>query len=164
VFFNDSERLTYARPQGPVDPRSGVICLPNNFDFGPERSLGEGVLRATCLANYDYWAELPEEAYRAEKRAWFPQVQGSACRFLPPAAESDVAAATAATDMFTPRTVHRFTGRLNGAIYGSPDKSLDGSTALSNLHLCGADQGLVGIVGTMLSGIQVANDRILRKA
>ncbi|HEX3728626.1 MAG TPA: phytoene dehydrogenase, partial [Opitutaceae bacterium] len=147
-----------------VDPRSGVICLPNNFDFGPERSLGEGVLRATCLANYDRWSGLSEEAYRAEKQAWFPKVQGSACRFLPAVPEAGLAAATVATDMFTPRTVRRFTGRRNGAIYGSPDKSLDGSTALSNLHLCGADQGLVGIVGAMLSGIAVANDRILLKA
>ncbi len=164
VFFNDSERLDYARPEAPVDPRSGVICLPNNFDFGEGRALPEGVLRATCLANYDRWAGLPEGAYQAQKRAWFPRVQGSACRFLPPVAESELAAATIATDMFTPRTVNRFTGRRNGAIYGSPDKSLDGSTSLSNLHLCGADQGLVGIVGAMLSGITVANDRILRKA
>jgi phytoene dehydrogenase-like protein len=163
VFFNDSPRLDYARPDGQVDVRSGVICIPNNYDFGPDRRLPEGQLRATCLANYDRWAGLPEEAYRADKARWYPAIQESARRFLPPADPAAVSAATVATDMFTPRTVNRFTGRLNGAIYGSAAKSLDGRTALSNLHLCGTDQGLLGIVGSMLSGVTMANRYLLQK-
>lgn len=162
VFFNDSERLEYARPEGQVDLRSGVLCLPNNFEFGPGRSLPEGILRATCLANYERWAGLPEEQYRADKRRWFEAIQGSARRFLPEVADARLAEATVATDMFTPRTVERFTGRRGGAIYGSPLKSPSGRTALSNLHLCGADQGQVGIVGALLSGISMANDHVLR--
>jgi len=164
VFFNDSERLDYARPDGQVDVRSGVICIPNNFVSAPGPGLPDGVLRATCLANYDRWAHLPEETYRADKARWYGAIQASIRRFLPPADEAAVAAATVATDMFTPRTVTKFTGRLNGAIYGSAVKSLDGRTALANVHLCGTDQGLIGIVGAMLSGIAMANDRILRPA
>jgi phytoene dehydrogenase-like protein len=62
VFFNDSARFTYARPdEAQVDTRSGVICLPNNFDYGPDRHLPEGIFRVTCLANYDRWATLPQE-------------------------------------------------------------------------------------------------------
>ncbi len=163
VFFNDSDRLHYGRPEGQVDVRSGVICIPNNFDFGPDRKLPEGLVRATCLANYDRWAGLPEEEYRADKRRWYGKVLTSARRFLPPAEEAALSAATVATDMFTPRTVTRFTGRLQGAIYGSAAKVLDGRTSLSNLHLCGADQGLVGIVGAMLSGITMANRHVLQK-
>ena len=34
IFFNDSPRFDYARPSDAVDPRSGVICIPNNFDYG----------------------------------------------------------------------------------------------------------------------------------
>jgi phytoene dehydrogenase-like protein len=164
VFFNDSDRLTYARPEGQVDVRSGVVCFPNNFDHGPGQRLPDGVVRATCLANYDRWASQPEEAYRADKARWYAAIQASIRRFLPPVDEAALAAATVATDMFTPRTVAKFTGRLNGAIYGSAVKSLDGRTALDNLYLCGTDQGLIGIIGAMLSGIAMANDKILRKA
>jgi phytoene dehydrogenase-like protein len=63
--------------------------------------------------------------------------------------------------MFTPRTVERYTGHREGAIYGSPVKHPDGATALANLHLCGTDQGLLGIVGAMLSGIGMANRHVL---
>ncbi len=164
VFFNDSPRFHYERPGNQVDVRSGVICMPNNFDFGAGRRLPEGLLRVTCLANYDLWAPLPEETYQADKRRWFPLVQGAARRVLGPVADAAFDAATIATDMYTPRTIARFTGRANGAIYGAPVKSPDGATALSNLHLCGTDQGLLGIVGSMLSGISMANRHVLLKA
>jgi phytoene dehydrogenase-like protein len=164
VFFNDSSRFTYARPEGEADPRSGVICIPNNFEFGPGRLLPEGLVRVTCLANYDSWAALPEDAYREAKRRWFAAAQRSARRFLPVVDDATLEAATVASDMFTPRTIARFTGRLNGAIYGSPEKSLSGETAFANLHLCGTDQGLLGIVGSMLSGITMANRHVLLKA
>lgn len=163
VFFNDSARLTYAAPEGQVDLRSGVVCIPNNFDFGPELRLPEGLIRITCLANYDRWAGLPEEAYLEGKRRWFGEIQASARRYLPPVSDSILRAATVATDMFTPRTVRRFTGHLNGTIYGAPVKSLHGRTAIDNVCLCGADQGLVGIIGAMLSGITMANQHVLQK-
>jgi hypothetical protein len=42
-------------------------------------------------------------------------------------------------------------------VYGSPRKRLDGATHLSNLFLCGTDQGFIGIVGAMFSGVAMAN-------
>lgn len=162
IFFNDSPRLHYERPATQVDTRSGVICLPNNFDFGPDRQLPEGLLRVTCLANYDRWSGLSAEEYQADKTRWFGATQASARRFLPSVSDATLAAATIATDMFTPRTIEKFTGHLGGAIYGSPRKVRDGSTALSNLYLCGTDQGFLGIVGAMLSGISMANYHVLR--
>ena len=163
VFYNDSDRLAYERPEAQVDPRSGVICIPNNFEYGPGRILPEGMLRVTCLANYDGWARLPEETYRADKRKWFEVVQRSARRFLPRVDEAKLAAATVATDMFTPRTVEKFTGHFSGAIYGSAVKNPGGVTPLANVYLCGTDQGMLGIVGAMLSGIAIANQHVLRK-
>jgi phytoene dehydrogenase-like protein len=161
VFFNDSERFDYARPDEAVDIRSGVICFPNNFDFGG-RMLPEGALRLTCLANYDGWVRLPEDRYRAEKGRWLEAGTGSARPFLAAVTDDALAAATVATDVFTPRTITRFTGHLGGAVYGAPDKTRDGQTALANLHLCGTDQGLLGIVGSMLSGIAAANRQLLQ--
>jgi phytoene dehydrogenase-like protein len=163
LFFNDSQRLEYAVPAGQVDVRSGVICVPNNFDFGPDRRLPEGVLRVTCLANYDRWAGLPEDSYAADKKRWYGEIQASALRFRPEAGIRGSPGATVATDMFTPRTVERFTGHRNGAIYGSPTKNRLGTTALSNLYLCGTDQGLLGIMGSMLSGITMANRHVLSR-
>ncbi len=158
VFFNDSERFEYATPAAPVDARSGIICFPNNFDYGPGRELPEGLLRITCLADSAAWMRDDDEAYRADKLRWFPLIQASALRFLPPARPPEaLARSVVATDMFTPRTVERYTGHRAGAIYGSPVKHPDGATTLANLHLCGTDQGLLGIVGAMLSGIAMAN-------
>lgn len=163
VFFNDSEKFTYARSETQVDVRSGVICMPNNFDFGPGLQLPEGLFRCTCLASYDQWVNLPEDRYRADKARWYAEIQRSAQRFLPPLPSADaLTKATLATDMFTPRTITKFTGRLGGAIYGSPQKIRDGRTAIDNLYIAGTDQGFLGIIGAMLSGISMANFHILQ--
>jgi phytoene dehydrogenase-like protein len=67
------------------------------------------------------------------------------------------------SDVFTPATIRRFTGHDDGAVYGGPQKRYDGATRLKNLFLCGSDQGLVGIVGTMISGITMANRHLLNE-
>jgi Phytoene dehydrogenase and related proteins len=163
VFFNDSPRFHYEQATDLADTRSGVICLPNNFDFPAGQSLPEGLFRCTCLANHDVWAALPEAEYRAAKERVYGEIQRSALRFLPggPDQRSVLQQATIATDMFTPKTIVRFTGHLGGAIYGSPKKIRDGRTPLSNLYLAGTDQGFLGIVGAMLSGISMANFHVL---
>ena len=164
LFFNDSACFNYEQSAGPVDARSGVICLPNNFAFPEGQALPEGLFRCTCLANFDYWTTLPDEAvYQAEKQRWYADIQRSALRFMPGGADRGVLLnqATVATDMFTPRTITKFTGHLGGAIYGSPKKIRDGRTALANVYLAGTDQGFLGIVGAMLSGISMANFHVL---
>jgi phytoene dehydrogenase-like protein len=75
----------------------------------------------------------------------------------------ELAAATITTDMFTPRTITKFTGHIGGAIYGAPVKHRQGRTPLENVYLCGTDQGFLGIIGAMLSGISMANFHILQK-
>jgi len=163
IFFNDSAQFEYVRARKQVDSRSGVICLPNNFDYAGAQ-LPEGLFRVTCLANYDVWAGLPEAQYQADKLRWSAEIQRSARRFLPKVAEQTLMENQLAMDMFTPRTVQKFTGHINGAIYGAPRKIRDGRTHLSNLYLCGTDQGFLGIVGAMLSGISMANYHILQKS
>ena len=81
----------------------------------------------------------------------------SAVRFVP-----DFRGAVIETDMFTPTTIRRFTGHENGAIYGAPEKRYDGRTHLDNLFVCGTDQGMVGIVGAIVSGITIANQHLLK--
>ncbi|WP_404420978.1 phytoene desaturase family protein [Nibricoccus sp. IMCC34717] len=164
VFFNDSERFSYERAREAVDLRSGVICLPNNFAYPEDGTLDEGWFRTTCLASYGTWKSYSENEYKTRKEELFPRIQASALRFLPGANAEAVARATVATDMFTPLTVERFTGRRRGAIYGSPVKNRLGATGVTNVHLCGTDQGFLGIIGAMLSGISMANLHVLSKS
>ena len=60
-------------------------------------------------------------------------------------------------DIFTPTTIKKFTSHHGGTVYGSIDKSRDGKTPVDGLFLIGTDQGFLGIVGAMLSGISMAN-------
>jgi phytoene dehydrogenase-like protein len=156
VFFNDSDQFCYEKPEGLVDLRSGVICSPNNFAY--DEPLGDGVVRITALANYDRWAELDDDAYRLEKLRWYDRSVDSAVQFMP-----DFRGHVVDTDMFTPTTIRRFTGHDNGAVYGAPDKRYDGRTHLDNLYVCGTDQGMVGIIGSIISGITMANAYCLRE-
>lgn len=162
VFFNEMEKFSYEKPEYEVDLRSGVICFPNNFLYPDAMDLEEGVVRVTCLARYDRWRSYSEDEYRAAKQSWFRRIQDSALRFLPIPTRSP-AEITRATDMFTPRTVEKFTGHFSGAIYGAPEKIRSGETRFPNVCLCGTDQGFLGIIGAMLSGISMANYHVLTK-
>lgn len=165
IFFNDSPRFAYERSEAQVDLRSGVICMPNNFAYPDGQLLPEGLFRCTCLANYERWTQLPDDVYQADKKRWYDAISAGAQRFLPVLASVDaLTKATVATDMFTPRTITKYTGHLAGAIYGSPFKNRQGRTELANVYLCGTDQGFLGIVGAMLSGISMANYHILQKS
>jgi len=154
VFFNDSDRFHYRDPDQLVDPHSGVICSPNNFVY--DEPPAEGMMRITALASYDRWAALDESQYQLAKLACYDRLVAAAVRFVP-----DFRSAVIDTDLFTPKTIQRFTGRQRGAVYGAPRKRPDGRTHLDNLFICGADQGLVGIIGALLSGISIANRYLL---
>jgi phytoene dehydrogenase-like protein len=156
VFFNDSEKFRYATPDDLADVTSGVICSPNNFAYG--EPISENILRVSSLANYDRWKNLDDEGYRLAKLRLFDRVSASAARFMP-----DFRHAVIDTDMFTPLTIHRYTGHEGGAVYGSTQKRYDGTTHLKNLFICGNDQGFVGIVGAILSGIGIANKYLLKE-
>ena len=165
LFFNTRERFHYAGVKDDlVDPTSGVICFPNNYQYGNDRQLNEGYLRITAMASYDRWCALEESDYRAQKDHWYDELQKVALKILPEAKSGlNLNDARIAKDMFTPRTVKKYTGHLNGAIYGAPNKIKDGRTHLENLYLAGTDQGFLGIVGAMLSGISMANLHVLQK-
>ncbi len=155
VFFNDSATFNWQKPAELCDVRSGVICSPNNFQYG--QPLEENTIRITCLANYNVWSQLDTASYRLAKLQWFDRMAESAVRFVP-----DFRRHVIDTDMFTPITIVRFTGHENGAVYGAPQKQFDGTTPFKNLFVCGTDQGFVGIIGSIVSGISMANQHLLR--
>jgi len=157
VFYNDAERFHYEPPDDPLDLRSGIICSPNNFRYADRQQLEEGFIRITSLANPAYWMNLPEQEYYTQKEQWGQQMLESAIRHIP-----NIRPHIIETDIFTPRTIKKFTGHLKGAVYGAPEKVLTGTTRVGNLYLCGTDQGFLGIIGAMLSGITMANNHLLR--
>jgi phytoene dehydrogenase-like protein len=159
VFFSTDDKFHWCRPQELVDVRSGVLCVPDNFQFdeAASGSAGENLVRMTALADFDGWNRLSRDDYQREKERWFAELGEVSRRFLP-----DIRPFTVETDMFTPTTVVRYTGHDGGAIYGSPQKRYDGVTFLPNLFLCGTDQGFVGIIGSLVSGISMANRHLLQ--
>lgn len=159
VFFNDSPTFHYRKPREELaDVRSGVICSPNNYEYPDGENLDDGIMRVTALANYDRWAALAPDEYAAAKREWYDRMTASAVRFVP-----DFRPHTIETDMFTPTTVRRFTWHDYGAVYGMPEKRSYGTTPYSGLYISGTDQGWVGIIGAMTSGVMMANLHLLRQ-
>ena len=188
TFFNASERVTYEPTEELIDLRSGVICIPENYgdrasDGSSSASVSEPTvsdklqqnptdpsstpsqsttqrltLRTTHLAGYNTWKQLSPEAYREQKKACLNASRAHAFHILGEQPPRTVLA----EDMFTPLTVERFTGHINGAIYGSTKKFRDGRIGYENLFLCGTDQGFLGIVGALLSGISMANYHCLK--
>jgi len=157
VFYSDGERFRYERPEVPVEPRCGVITCPSNYELREQDR--EPFARVTCPANYGYWKGLSEDSYAAEKARAVDTMLATAESFSFP-----IRPHTVFRDSFTPRTIERYTGHRGGAVYGSPRKSRDGFTALRGLELIGTDQGLVGVIGAMLSGITIANRSLLEPA
>ncbi len=159
TFFNEGEKFHYRKPLQRTDTKSGVICFPSGFQGIHRKDLLE--IRTTHLANYGKWAEKAEESREAYRTAKKEDAAESAA-----AAEKIIGSFRQHTtfhDMFTPLTIKRYTGKIEGAIYGCPQKIKDGTLGYENLFLAGTDQGFLGIVGSMLSGVSVVNQHILPK-
>ncbi len=152
IFFSQTMPFVYRRAEELADLRSGVICIPDNFRTGENEAL-EPCLRVTARASAQKWDQsFASGQYKEDKKTVSGQLQqvaetitGASCGMV------------LYEDLFTPRTIRRYTGKLAGAIYGSPVKQPDGTTPWNNLFVIGTDQGYLGIVGSMLSGISMAN-------
>jgi len=158
IFYNKGKDFNYASPNSYVDHSSGVICFPDNFQ-GKKAGANREV-RFTHLANYGLWKKLSKdrESYLAQKRSsastskdYFESIFGVFSQDI------------ILEDTFTPVTIERYTSKRLGAIYGNPVKVKDGNIGYKNLFLAGTDQGFLGIVGSMLSGVSIANQHILPK-
>lgn len=154
AFYNLAPRTLYAPPRGAYGERSGVVCCPDNFAGQP--SAREGTFRVTVLANPGAWRALDDERYAAAKEELWAAALAAVTAFAP-----DVRPHVTFHDVFTPRTIERYTGHVNGAVYGAPRKRRDGATPVPGLFLIGTDQGYLGIVGALQSGITVANRQVL---
>lgn len=158
IFYNTGEHFSYRNPDDFVDFSSGVICFPGNFQGLRPKELRE--IRSTHLANYAMWKALStdKKSYHSKKKD--TSQRSSQCL------ENIIGSFTVNIvyeNSFTPVTIERFTSKIGGAIYGNPVKSKDGTIGFTNLFLAGTDQGFLGIIGSMLSGISIVNQHILPK-
>jgi phytoene dehydrogenase-like protein len=156
IFFNTADTFNYSCPKDIVDFRSGVICMSQNFQNLPSLSYKE--IRTTHLASYKQWKTLcaDRSAYDSAKDDTARSSLAVAEKILGNFAKNIVY-----RDTFTPLTIERFTAKKEGAIYGNPSKIKDGDIGYDNLFLAGTDQGFLGIVGAMLSGVSIVNQHIL---
>ena len=150
VFFNDSQKFRYDKPDELADVRSGVICSPNNFVYG--EPLAEGVMRISALANYDRWAGLDADAYQLAKAALVrSNGRFGACGSCPISARGDRDRHVHAA------TIRRFTGHEKGPIYGTAEKRYDGTTHLKTSSSAATIRGWWASSARILSGISIAN-------
>lgn len=158
IFFNSSAKFLYRNPSELVDFSSGVICFPDNFTGLGSTAVQE--IRSTHLANYSLWKSISTtpDLYASQKQG----VCDHSAQLLEELIGS-FRSNIVYENTFTPVTVEHYTAKLNGAIYGSPEKHKDGYIGYQNLFLAGTDQGFLGIIGSMLSGVSIINQHILPK-
>jgi len=156
IFFSEQLPFRYQQPGELADFSSGVICLPHNFADRPPGPFIE--VRSTHLASYQCWRSLRTEAgaYDEAKARVRHRSLDVVEKYLGGFRNNIVY-----EDTFTPITIERYTAKRHGAIYGSPIKIKDGDIGYDNLFLAGTDQGFLGIVGSMLSGVSIVNQHIL---
>ncbi len=157
IFFNFDETFDYRCPDQAVNINCGVICFPDNFHDLPPRE--EMQIRVTHPANYRLWRGFSPAEYLRQKELWAERSAAVVAETIGNYRQNILY-----QDVFTPVTVERFTGKVHGAIYGSPVKLRDGRTPLANLFVAGTDQGYLGIVGAMLSGVTMVNQHIFSEA
>lgn len=150
IFYNNSKKYSYRPATDYFDSSSAVVCFPDNYEASKQD--GEGTVRITYMANYSQWRDLDRLQYD-EMKEKVGQSSLSLIRSLSQGFDGKLLF----KDIFSPMTIERYTWHLNGTVYGSIDKTRDGKTPFKNLFIIGTDQGFLGIVGAMLSGISMAN-------
>lgn len=150
IFYNSRPQYAYRPASDFYDPSSAVVCFPDNYEI--TKRDGEGSVRVTFIANYEQWKNLSPEDYLVKKAEVGEKARDLVSK-LTPGFDGNLLF----QDIFSPTTIERFTWHLNGTVYGALDKTRDGRTPVKNLYIIGTDQGFLGIIGSMLSGISMAN-------
>lgn len=149
VFYNNSDKYLYRKPDTDFDASSAVFCLPDNYERNAMD--GVGTLRVTYMANFKNWIEKNKKDYSSIKEKIHQESLSLSEKIL--GRKLDVVY----KDVFTPRTIKKYTNHAEGTVYGSTTKLKTGKTEVPGLYIIGTDQGFLGIVGSMLSGISMAN-------
>ncbi|MDD5757770.1 MAG: FAD-dependent oxidoreductase [Desulfobulbaceae bacterium] len=161
IFYSDRDTFLYRRPAEPIDIGVGVINFPANFQELEPRDPIQ--IRVTHPANYESFRLADQTSvngrssqYLAMKKSWQELSLAKIGKMIGNFSQNIVY-----LDTFTPLSIEHYSGKAAGAVYGSPLKIKDGLTRYRNLLLAGTDQGFLGIVGAMLSGVTIVNQQLL---
>ncbi|HSH09298.1 MAG TPA: NAD(P)/FAD-dependent oxidoreductase [Oceanipulchritudo sp.] len=113
--------------------------------------------KASCFDRMANWEGLDKKAYREKKAVRAAELMRLAAEIYPGLG----GAVPLLVDTFTPVTIRRYTSHPNGTLYGGELKAFDGRTPVKNLMVIGNDQGGIGIMGALTSGILVSNYSVL---
>ncbi|MEE2670805.1 MAG: NAD(P)/FAD-dependent oxidoreductase [Bdellovibrionota bacterium] len=149
VFFNKTDKYLYRKPENIYDNSSAVFCLPDNYER--DTRSGYGTIRVTYMADYAQWIDKEEPLYKDFKQKLAQDAKELSSFLMGTRPEILL------EDVFTPRTIKKYTNHIEGTVYGSTQKNKNGKTSVEGLYIIGTDQGFLGIVGSMLSGISMAN-------
>lgn len=158
TFLCDEDEFVFDAPLGGNAPcGSMLICAPGNYPGCEEDS---GILRLSAMTSCQAWSpyDLTAEEYISRKQSYARHLLE-----LLGTRHPRLAADARMADLFTPRTICRYTRQSMGGIYGGTMKLKDFRTGFKNMLIAGTDQGLLGIVGSMLSGVIAANMALARK-
>ncbi|MBF0361627.1 MAG: NAD(P)-binding protein [Oligoflexia bacterium] len=169
IFYNNNsnKKFSYQRPTDvAVDKNSAVICFPNNFGTSSERveraESTESMVRFSMLANYDFWSNYSQKDYSMEKEKLLEETKILLDKIIQ--SDNQDKYKILVHDIFTPKTIYKYSGHLAGSVYGAEIKLKDGKLLpYENLYIAGTDQGFLGIVGSLLSGITIANFYVLKE-
>ena len=149
MFYNNGPKYHYEGAKDFFDPRSAVICVPDNYQGNNDPY---GVVRITYMANYEKFNALSKEEYNQTKDLAFDKAME-----LVKSQFNNFDYNIILKDTFTPTTIKHYTRHFRGTVYGSPQKIKNGKTPYEGLYIIGTDQGFLGIVGSILSGISLGN-------
>lgn len=118
---------------------------------------GKPHFKISCFSRAEEWRDLDDAQYEAQKIRYRDELLSASRAFYPGLGEMS----PVVEDSFTPLTVEHYTRHPGGTIYGGVEKTFDGRTPVENLFIIGNDQGGMGIVGALTSGIVVTNFNLL---
>lgn len=156
LFASDEQPFTWRIPRALPEKFEHFTVSAADCYEGLEAT-GPHHLKVGTYVKGDAWIDLPAELYAAKKAAHEAMLQERLRALMPNVDFSRVVR----TESATPRSVRRYTGHMNGAIYGASQKNFLGSVGLKNLTLCGNDRGGIGIMGAAINGVIAANLDVL---
>lgn len=157
-FCSKDKENYYHATHKTVNTAMAIYCIPSRYQ-GEQKNC-EGMVRMTCITNPQIWFDYSPEDYKAQKKIVMDQMLEQMYQEFPMLRDKKILL----TDIFTPKTIHKYTWHHQGSLYGANLKVKDGQSTVDNVYYIGADQGYPGITGSMLSGVTMANIYGIMKA
>jgi len=156
-LISQQDRFQWAAPAKRRQVDHLTLAASACYDFAQEPRAKH--FKIGCFQKGDLWLGLDEETYQREKRLMEEQMLNLLLQRYPGLRDFPAEHC----ESLTPRTVVTYTRHHNGGIYGGSEKTFDGTTPVENLFVVGNDQGGIGIMGALTSGVIVSNFQVILK-